>query len=103
MRIAEVVARFAPRERADGGNHAAVELQIIVAVENVMFAVVLIVERHFDVAQAVAECVARVHALLVGGVGVAPPIDVGFGEIVFVLPVAFFNQRQNARPIRARL
>ena len=47
-RVAEVRRRVLAGQGADRGDHAAVELEIVVAVEDVVLAVVLVLHGHRD-------------------------------------------------------
>src|SRR5450830_13185 len=106
MAVAEIMARLLAGQRANGRNHAAVILQVIVAVEDVVFAVVLVMQGHLHARQTSAEGVALVAALLVAQlarIGVAAPVDVSLGKIGIGLPVLFLNQGQDAGTVAARL
>ena len=83
------------------GHHPAKELQVIVTVENVVFAVVLVVQHQLRLRQAGAEVLAGVGSGFGGGVGVPAPVHEHFGEVGVGLPVSFLNQIQNARAVRA--
>ncbi len=75
------------------GDHAAVVLQIVVAVEDVVLAVVLVLGGHLHAGQRLGEGLAGGRALLVAGVGVAAPGQVGLGEVGVAAPVAGVDQR----------
>ena len=79
MRVAEIVAGLLAGKSADGGDHAAVELQVVIAIEYVVFAVVLIVNRDLDTCQPLSENVASVDAVFVASVGVPPPVNIRLG------------------------
>ena len=89
-------------ERADGGDHAAVVLQVVVGVEDVVLAVVLVLDGHVDGGEAAAHGVLVGDAVAVAAVGEAGPGDVDRGEVVVGAPVALLEQRQDAHAVGAR-
>ena len=101
--VAEVVLGLFPRKRADGRDEPAVELEVIVAVQDVVLPVVLVVQGDLGALQPPTEDIAGVHALGVGRVGVAAPVDVDLRDVRVAFPVALLDQGQDARAVRARL
>ena len=70
-RVAEPGPGAGRRQRVDGGDHAAVVLEVVVAVEDVVLAVVLVLHRHLDGGEPAAHRLGRGHAVLAAPVGVA--------------------------------
>ena len=89
-------------EAADGGNHAAVKLQVVVAVKNVVLAVVLVVQGHFHARQALPKLGTGVGTTRGAGVGVPAPVHVGLGKIGVAVPVLFVDKRQNTCAVATR-
>ena len=69
-RIAEELAGVVAGERAHGGYHAAVELHIVVGVEDVVFAVVLILGGDVNGGETGAKFADGADAVLLAAVGV---------------------------------
>ena len=101
-RVAEVAPRRRSRQRANGGDHAAVELQVVVRIEDVVLAVVLVLGGDLDAREHGLEARPGVDAVLVARVGVAAPVHVRRREVGRRLPVAFVDQRQDAGAVGAR-
>src|SRR5208337_4394154 len=101
--VAEIMLRLAARQGADGGDHATVELQVIVAVEDVMLAVVLVVQRDLHTDEPPSKQVAGVDALLVDRVRIAAPVNVCFRQVGGAIPVLLVDQRQDPRTVALRL
>jgi hypothetical protein len=80
-----------------------VVLQIIVAVEDIVLAVILVLGGYLHTSQRLCEGLARWRALLIARIGVAAPGQVGLGEVGVAAPVAGVDQRQDARAIAAGL
>ena len=96
LRVAEFLPWRTAGEGADCGNHATVELEIIVAVEDVVLAVVLIVQRDLHPGEQMTKRLAGIGSLLVGRVGVTSPIDVSQGEVTRILQ--FFSSIKGKMP-----
>ena len=79
------------------------ELQVIVAVEDVMLAVVLVVQRDLHTDEPPSKQVAGVDALLVGRVRIAAPVNVRFRQVGGAIPVLLVDQRQDPRTVALRL
>ena len=79
------------------------ELEVIVAVEDVVFAIVLIVDRDLDLRQPAAKRGTSINAMFLPGVGVAAPVDVGFRQVGVIAPVAFVDERKQAGTIATGL
>ncbi|MNY65539.1 hypothetical protein D3C86_2028200 [compost metagenome] len=65
LRISEIMLRLLACEVADRGNHATMKLQVIVAVEQVVLPVILVVQCHFYAGQPLRKFLAGVHTLRV--------------------------------------
>ena len=83
----------------DGSREAAFELIIVVAVENVVLAIVLILENGVEAAQARLEGPALGTALQPRAIGILPPLNIAFRELVLALPNALIDQRLKSRAI----
>ena len=83
----------------DGRDHAAVVLEVVVGVEDVVLTVVLVLDRHLDGGEAAAHGAGRRHAHAGAAVAVAAPRLVDRGQVVVGAPVARLQKRQDARPV----
>ena len=101
--IAEIRLGLGSRQGADGSDHASVELEIIVGVEDVVLAIVLIVQRHLNRLQTFSKHRPGIHPVRVLAVRIATPLQKHSGEVLVAFPVAGFDQGQNARAIRTGL
>ena len=63
------------------GRHAALELIIIVAVEQIVLAIVLVLHDRLDRAQSFLENAALGSSFLAGTIGITAPDEIGFGQI----------------------
>ena len=79
------------------------KLQVVIAIENIVLAIVLVVQRHLHAAQTDAERFALIGARCIAGIRIAAPIDVCLRKVGVGLPVFLIDQRQNAGAITARL
>ncbi len=93
---------LAAGEVADGDRKAALELVIIVAVENVVLAIVLVVDDCLGRGEAVTEERFFGGALGAGAIGVAAPGEIGLGEIAIALPAALVDERLQSGAVGAR-
>ena len=100
--VAEPRLGVAPGERADGGDHAAVLLQVVVAVEDVVLAVVLVLDGDVDGGEAAAHGVLVGDAVAAPAVDVAGPGDVDRGEVVVGAPRSLLDARQDPDAVGAR-
>src|SRR5205823_5249811 len=91
--VAEILLRVMSRERPDGRDHAAVILEVVVAVEDVVLAVVLVLGGDDDAGEALAELLGRLGAERATPVGEGAPGLVHRREILVGLPVALVEQR----------
>ena len=76
-------------------------LQVVVGVEDVVLAVVLVLDGDVDCRESAAHRVAGRDAEPPTPVRVAAPREIDGGEVVVGLPVAGLEQRQDARPVAA--
>ena len=84
-------------------RQAALELVVVVAVEQIVLAVVLVLHHRLDRAEPLLEEPVLGRAAFAGAVGPAAPGDVGLGEIARVLPAALVDQRLQTRAVSAGL
>src|SRR5918995_2911421 len=91
------------REITYGGGDAALELVVVVAVQNVVLAVVLIVQDELDRGEALLEQAVLGDALGRAAIGIAAPGDIGTREVGLALPAALVDQRLQPRAIGAGL
>ena len=101
--VVVIDARAEAGEFFDRREQAAFELVIVVAVEQVVLAVVLVLDHRFDRTQPFLEEAAFGMALRVGAVGITAPDQIGFGKIGTVLPALFVDQRLQPGAIGSRL
>ena len=94
--------RASTRHVLDRRRHAAFELVVVVAVEQVVLAIVLILHHRLDRTQPLLEQTSFRLALLAGTIGVAAPDEIGFGEIRPVAPALLVDQGLEAGTIGAR-
>src|SRR5690606_30167920 len=79
-----------------GGDEATLELVVVVAIEQVVLAIVLVVDDGLDVGEAGGEALALGHAGGLRAIGVLAPVEEGFGEIGLALPIARIHQALQA-------
>src|SRR6266851_8371789 len=94
--------RLAAGEVADGDRKAALELVVIVAVENVVLAIVLVVHDCLGCGEAVAEERHFGGTLGAAAIGIAAPGEIGLGEIAIALPAALVDERLQTGAVGAR-
>ena len=70
----------------DGGGDAAFELVVIVAVEQVMLAVVLVLDHGIHRGEAIGEQLSFAVALHTAAIGVAAPVEIDIGQIAAFVP-----------------
>src|SRR5690606_33853962 len=86
-RVVAVINRYPlPLEHARGHREPASELVIIVGIQDVVLAIVLIVNDGIDLAQARFEQLPFRRTRRISRVGVMPPDEKGLSEILFGLP-----------------
>jgi hypothetical protein len=78
-----------------GQGQAAFELVIIVRVEEVVLAIVLVVDHRIDLAQSLAKPVRQRGAGASGPVGILPPFDEPRRQLVLVRPCSAVDQMPN--------
>lgn len=83
-------------ECADGGDHAAVELEVVVGVGDVVFFGVDVFGGDLDAFVGGAHVVGGFDAVEVAAVGVAAPGGVDLGEVLVVAPVAGFDELEES-------
>src|SRR5260370_41292817 len=83
-------------------REAALKLVVIVAVEQVVLAVVLVVEHRVGAGEAGFEEAAPGLALAAGAVGPLAPAEIGVGEIAVVLPDPLVDQGLQTGAIGSR-
>src|SRR3546814_7545198 len=83
-------------------RQAALELVVVVGVEQIVLAVVLVVHHRLDLLQAVLEEPLRRLTAGTRAVGIAAPGEVGLGEVRRLLPATLVDQRLLAGPVGAR-
>ena len=88
---------LAPVSVAHVGDHPAVLGEVVARVEDVVLAVVDVLDRDVDAREVLAHRVARLHAVQPAAVGVAAPGLVDGGEVGVVVPVAGLEQRAAPR------
>ena len=99
--VAKELAGIAAGQSAHRGNHPAVILHIVIAVEQVMFPIVLILGGDDNLAEPLAELGAGLDSEILPGVGVAAPGGINLSQIRDGFPIALVNGGQNAGPIGA--
>ena len=82
-----------PRKHADGGGDAALELVVVVGIEDVVLPVVLVLHHRLDVPQPGLEQAVGRPAFRAGAVGVPAPGDIGAGQVGVGPPAALVDQR----------
>jgi hypothetical protein len=88
---------------ANGRDHSAVELKVIVRIEDVVFAIVLIVQCHLNGLETLREDRLGLYPIRTLAVRVTAPCKKGSGKVVVILPVSRVDQRQDTRSVRSGL
>src|SRR5262249_42509495 len=101
--VAEKRLRIVPGQRPYRGDHAAVVLQVVIAIKDVVLAIVLILNRYRDLAKAQLKFVSGCLAIRRAGVRVTAPGYVDVSQVALGFPAALLDGRQNASPIGSRL
>src|SRR5947209_3056602 len=86
-RVADVGGGVAAGQGADHGDHAAVVLEVVVGVGDVVLAGVDVLGRHRDPAEGTFHVRPGVHAVESAAVGVAAPDRVDLGQVGVIAPV----------------
>ena len=92
---------LAAAQAAHGGGEAALELVVVVAVQEIVLAIVLVVEHELDAGEGVPGSVPPVGALAAAPVGIAAPGQEGRGEVGVAAPAALVDQRLQPGPVGA--
>src|SRR6185437_985194 len=81
----------------------ALELVVVVAVEDVVLAIVLVVDDRLGDGEPCAEEIALGGALRAGAIGEAAPGEISLGKIAVALPAALVDERLQTGAVGARL
>src|SRR6267378_281206 len=95
--------RLPAGKMSDGNGETAFELVVIVAVKDVVFAVVLVVDDRLGDGEAHAEKRAFFSPLGARAIGIAAPGEIRLGKFGVALPAAFVNQRLQTGTVSTRL
>src|ERR1700761_205683 len=85
-----------------GCGHAALELVVVVRIEQIVFAAVLVLQHHVDRSEAHAESIVGGFARTLLGVGVTAPLLIRVRKIGVALPLAGVDQLLQACAIGTR-
>ena len=100
VRRVTVVGRGCPSAQFGNGSvESALKLEIVVGIEQVVFAVVLILVDDFHGGKPISEQADFFRAGAVSAIGVPPPLEEDFREVALGFPVACVNQGQQARAV----
>src|SRR5687768_4068013 len=91
------------RHFLDGSTHAALELIIVVGIEQVVLAVVLIMHYRLDALEAFGESALVIGTGIARAIGISPPGDIGAGKIGTFRPQSLIDQCLEAGTIGAGL
>ena len=94
MRVAKIMRRPTSAEGPDRGDHAAMKLKVVVAIEQIMLAIVLVMDRDLHPSEPTAEIGPSVDPLAARNVRVAAPVNVRLGEVRVRLPVPLLKKRK---------
>src|SRR5258708_3416426 len=95
--------RLPAGKMADGDGETAFELVVIVAVQDVVLTVVLVVDDRLGGGETRAEKRAVFRALDARAIGVAAPGEICLGKLGVALPAAFVDQRLQTGAVSTRL
>src|SRR5437899_3040147 len=99
-----VVDRWrAARQMPHGKREPALELVVIVAVEQIVLAIILVVQHGFGYRDARLKQLALGAAFTAGGIGPLAPAEISVGEIRLVLPYPLVNQGLQPGAVGTRL
>src|SRR5690606_33857873 len=90
-------------ERLGGGNEPALELIVIVGIEQIVLAIVLVVDDGVDVAEARREAAALGRAGGMRAIGILAPVEESLAQIGLARPAAGIDEGLEARAIGAGL
>ena len=99
--VAAIHPRLLAAQVAHGRRHAALELVVIVGIEQVVLAVVLVVHHEIDAGQTPREVLAGLGAVVLLAVGVAAPLAKGARQVGVFLPGAAVDQALQAGAVGA--
>ena len=77
----------------------AFELVVIIAVEQIMLAIVLVLHNRLDLTQPRFETAAVARALAAFAIGVASPFQIGLAKVCLAVPNALINQCLQSRAV----
>ncbi|SGG56394.1 Uncharacterised protein [Mycobacterium tuberculosis] len=100
--VADIGGRCLARERPHGGHHAAVILEVVVGVGDVVFTGVGILGGHRNTPVLAVHVVDRLAAIQVAPVGESAPGGVHLGEVGVVAPAAAVDQLQQPGAVGSR-
>ena len=101
--VAMVAGGLVTAQGFHGGQHAALELVVVVGVEQIVLAIVLVLQHRLHLAQTLGKLLAGCGAFIGATVGVATPVQVDLGQVLAALPQAPVNRALHACAIGARL
>jgi len=93
----------AAREASDDEGEPTLELIVVVAVEQVVLAVILVVQHRIGLCQSRFEHFTLGAALATCSIRVAAPAEIGLGEIGFDVPDPLVDQGLQSGPVGAGL
>merc|ERR1712194_867436 len=84
-------------------THRLTTVEVVIAIEYVVFPIILVVYGYLYCRQSMSEFCLRLYPLgRTFDIGIPSPVHVTSGKVGFVLPVLGFDQIKNADPVRAR-
>src|ERR1043166_534758 len=101
--VVVVNGRHAPRQMPHGEREPTFELVVIIAVEEIVLAIVLVVQYSLGRREAGFQQLALGLPLAARRVSPLPPAEIGVGELGIVLPDALVEQRLQASAVSAGL
>src|SRR5699024_10380514 len=99
--VADVGFGVLAGQRPDGGDHPAVVLEVVVGIGDIVLSGVNVLGGHRDAAVIGAHVIGGGHSVHIASVGVAAPLGVHLREVPVAVPVARFDELQNAGTVRA--
>ncbi len=90
--VAEIRFGLTACRQFDGAGHAPLELVVVIRVKNIMFAVVLVVHDHLDLAQALLQYLEGRNDFPVGPIGVCAPIHIHHSEVFARFPILLVDE-----------
>ena len=101
--VPKKLPRVPAGQGAHGGDHAAVVLHVVVAIEDVVLPGVLVLGGHHYLTEPAAELRTGVDAEILTGVGISAPSSVHLGQVLHGFPVPFVQRCQNSCSVSSRL